>query len=123
MKKVASKTRQLLTRKVLRRVFLIAAFLGVADTLISAVGWTYLGRLSPAILLSDLLFLEGSAFLAVGIFFAVSRTWRGPQHETDESTDENENDASPHFSIQMMIVGAVLIALAVGVGTLSPLIR
>jgi len=122
LERAASKTRRLFTPKVLKQVFLAAALFGVADTLISAVGWTYLGRSSPALLLSDLLFLEGSLILAIGTFIAVTRSWREPQSKTDQSTEESENNENPHFSVHMIIVGAMLIALSVVFGTLSTLI-
>lgn len=114
--------RQLLIRKVLQKAFLIVAFFFIADVLIAALSWTSFGRLSPVLFLSDLFFLEGSAFMAIGIFIAVAMAWREPQSKADESTVESENDEGPHFSIQMMFVGAILIALSIVAGTLSPLI-
>ncbi len=120
--RIAAKIKQLLTRKVLKRVFLIAAFFLVADVVIAALSWTSFGRLSPAVFYSDLLFVEGSFILVIGVFIAVVRAWGEPEPEADESTVENENDASPHFSLQMMFVGAILIALSVTVGTFTMLI-
>jgi len=107
----------------LERVFLIATFFLAADALFAAFGWTHFGRLSPALFYSDLLFTEGTFVLVIGVFIAVARAWgERPQPETDESTDENENEGTPHFSLQMMFVGAVLIALSIVVGTFTMLI-
>ena len=102
----------------LERVFLIAALFLGADAPFAAFGWTYFGRLSPSLFYSDLLFVEGSFVLVIGVFIAVARAWgERPKPETDE----NENDETPHFSVQMMFVGAILIALSILVGTFATL--
>ena len=106
----------------LERVFLIAALFLGADAPFAAFGWTYFGRLSPSLFYSDLLFVEGSFVLVIGVFIAVARAWgERPKPENDESIDENENDGTPHFSVQMMFVGAILIALSILVGTFATL--
>jgi hypothetical protein len=102
---------------VLQKVFLVTTLFGVANILITVVSWTNLGRSSPTILFSDLLFFEGSLILVIGTFIAVVRAWREPEPKTNKSTEENESDEGPHFSVLMIIIGVVLIVLAVAVGT------
>lgn len=125
LEKIIKKAKRFISPKALKNAFLLVSSLSILDVLVAALGGSYLsqnvgaflGKSSPVIL-TDLLFLEGTIILTIGIFIAVARAWQEAEPKPDQSTEKNENDEDPHFSIQMIIVGAILIGLSITVGTL-----
>ncbi len=127
--KLAFRARRLLTQKLLERVSLVTILFLVVDILItyvgSYIGWISSGGASMALLLSNLLFLEGSAILAIGIYIAVAKAWSEPpkktepQQQVEETAVESEDvNPNPRYSTLMIFVGAILIVISIAVGTL-----
>jgi hypothetical protein len=119
LNKIKTKLRQFDFHEAARRVLLIVSALSVFDVVVSVL----LGKSRTVILLSDLLFLEGTVIFAIGIFIAVARAWQEttPSSETARETTDNVEQTAKrqiHFGMLMVIVGAILIGLSITVGTL-----
>lgn len=117
-------------REAIKNVLVIVSVLSIFDISLTVLNAFYLNRnieaflgKSNAVILSDLLFIEGTIILTLGIFIAVVRAWQETRPLPSQSGEETSNAETPdkkhlHFSTQMMIIGAVLIGLSITVGTL-----
>jgi len=121
LKGIKTKVRQFEWHEAARKVLLIVSALSLFDAVMSVL----LGKSRTVLLFVDLLFLEGSVILAVGTFIAAARAvWETqPSSKTSTETTVNAKQTPKkpiHFSMLMVIIGAILICLSIIVGTLLP---
>lgn len=130
LEKTKTKLRHFKLLKTAKDVLMIVLPLLIFDTLVTLIGASYLSKniatflgKSRTVILSDLLFLEGSVIFAIGTFVAIIRFLyeERPSHETTTKTTENSGQTPEKqidLSILLMLTGAVLIGLSIAVGTL-----
>lgn len=130
LKRIITKLRHLKLPEAAKNVLLIVSSLLIFDVLVTVLVASYLsGNIgaflgkSRTVILSDLLFLEGAVIFAIGTFIAVARAWpetKLPSEPTTEIADNAEltRDKRIRPGILTMIVGAILMALSMMVGTL-----
>jgi len=116
--------------KVAKKVLLIVAFLLIFDVLVAFLGGSYLSQhvggflgKSSRVILSDLLFLEGAAILAVGTIIAVAIATQEIKPSSEPATETTDSaevtyDRWKNPGILVIIIGAILIGLAITAGAL-----
>lgn len=130
LKKIKTKLRRFKLPRAAKKVLLIVLSLLILDALVAVLGapylseniGTFLGK-SKTVILSDLLFLEGAVIFAIGTFIAVSRFMQEKEPLYEPSTGTTDNGGQTRekrigAGILMMIIGAILMALSITIGTL-----
>lgn len=130
LKRITTKVKQFKLPKLAENILLVVSCLGFFDVFVAAIGAPYLSEnigaflgKSRTVIVSDLLFLEGTIILTIGIFIWVVRAWEEPKKLPSQSKDQTikeklTGEKRVHFSTQMIIVGAILIGLSIIVGML-----
>jgi len=127
--KQVAEARRFLLSEAAKITFLTVASLFTFDIWVAALGSSYLSEnidtfmgKSRFVILSDLLFIEGSMILAIGIFISVVKAWprKQPSPKSTENTKSNGGpiQRSMHLGILVVIAGAILMGLSIIVGTL-----
>lgn len=91
--------------------------------------WIFQGKSTPFIL-SDILFLEGSAMFAIGAFVELGASFRKgkpPKNPSDQQGAEQTKETKASqgeikvisFGVLLIILGSCFIGLSIAVGTLS----
>jgi len=118
--------------KPVKNVLLIVSSLLIFDIVVAVLGGSYLSEnigtflgKSRTVILSDLLFLEGTVIFAIGTFIAVAKALQEtkPSHLPDEESTEGGKETREkriHKGILLMIAGAILTGLSIMVGALLP---
>jgi len=116
--------------KAVKKVLLIVSFLLIFDVLVAFLGGSYLSQhvggflgKSSRVILSDLLFLEGAAILAVGTIIAVAIATQEIKPSSEPATETTDSaevtyDKRKNPGTLVIIIGAILIGLAITVGAL-----
>ncbi len=132
LKKIKTKIRRFELPKAAKNVLLIVVSLLIFDALVAVLGAPYLSKniglflgKSRRVIVSDLLFLEGTVTFAIGTFIAISRSTqeKEPSHKPSTQTTDNEMQTHEKWippSKLMMITGAILIGVSIINGTLLP---
>lgn len=130
LKKISAKVAHLATIKEAKNILLFVLSLLIFDVLVSVLGTPYLSEnialfldKSRTVILSDLLFFEGTVTFAIGTFIVVLRFMQEqePSLKPPAQITENEGQTGKkriHDGIFMMVTGAILMVLSISIGTL-----
>jgi len=130
LKGIKARLRRWKLPKIARNVILVVFSLLIFDVLVVVLGASYLSEnmgtflgKSGTVILSDLLFLEGTVIFAIGTFIAVAKAAQKIKPFSEPPTEINVDvEKTPEKRINLatllIIIGVILMGLSITVGTL-----
>jgi len=129
LKNIKTKLEDLDLSRAAENILLIISLILIFDAVVAFLGASYLSSRigafwgkSGIVVLSDLLFLEGSMIFALGTFVAVVKALqktKPPEHLAEQNlySEKTQRKRLPP-GITMILIGTALIGLSIVVGTL-----
>ena len=130
LKGIKARLRRWKLPKIARNVILVVFSLLIFDVLVVVLGASYLSEnmgtflgKSGTVILSDLLFLEGTVIFTIGTFIAVAKAAQKIKPFSEPPTEINVDvEKTPEKRINLatllIIIGVILMGLSITVGTL-----